>query len=289
MIIPEEKLMNFRKVGAVTCLAMLFNAFPFILDSGVAFGAEVPEPSEDPAYDLAQTAQNPVANVISLPFQNNTNFHFGPLEKTQNIMNIQPVIPFSLGKNWNLITRTILPLISQPALFSGDDRTFGLGDTVFTGFLSPANPGRIIWGAGPVLLLPSATDEKLGTEQWGAGPSAVALTSSGPWLFGVLGNHIWSFAGESDRSDVNTTLIQPFINYNFPGGWFLTSSPIITANWEADSSQTWTVPLGGGGGRLFFIGRQPVNVSAQAFYNAEKPDFGADWSVRLSVQFLFPS
>ena len=280
--------MNIRKLWAVACLALLVGASPSIFDRGVAFGYDVPAPGEDPAYDLAQTAQNPVANVISLPFQNNTNFSFGPLEKTQNILNIQPVIPFSLGQNWNLITRTILPVISQPALFPGDDRTFGLGDTVFTAFLSPANPGRIIWGAGPVLLLPSATDEKLGTEKWGAGPSAVALTIRGPWLFGVLANHIWSFAGDSGRADVNSTLIQPFINYNFPGGWFLTSSPIITANWEADSSQTWTVPLGGGGGRLFFIGRQPVNVSAQAYYNVEKPDFGADWSVRLSVAFLFP-
>jgi hypothetical protein len=280
--------MNFRKLWSVACLALLFSASPTISDHGLAFGYEVPQPGEDLAYDLAQAAQNPVANVISLPFQNNTNFNFGPLEKTQNILNIQPVIPFSLGQNWNLITRTILPVISQPALFPGDDRTFGLGDTVFTAFLSPASPGRIIWGAGPVLLLPSATDDKLGTDKWGAGPSAVALTIRGPWLFGVLANHIWSFAGDSARDDVNTSLIQPFINYNFPGGWFLTSAPIITANWEADSNQTWTVPVGGGVGRLFFLGCQPVNTSLQAYYNVEKPDFGADWSLRLSVQFLFP-
>ncbi|GAB6058483.1 transporter [Desulfonatronum parangueonense] len=280
--------MKFRKFWSVACLALLFSASTTISDHGLAFGYEIPQPGEDLAYDLAQAAQNPVANVISLPFQNNTNFNFGPLEKTQNILNIQPVIPFSLGQNWNLITRTILPVISQPALFPGDDRTFGLGDTVFTAFLSPASPGRIIWGAGPVLLLPSATDDKLGSEQWGAGPSAVALTIRGPWLFGVLANHIWSFAGDSARDDVNTSLIQPFINYNFPGGWFLTSAPIITANWEADSNQTWTVPVGGGVGRLFFLGRQPVNTSLQAYYNVEKPDFGADWSLRLSVQFLFP-
>lgn len=280
--------MHVRKLWTVTYLALLFNASPHVLDHGVVFAAEVPEPGEEEAYDLAQTVQNPVADVISIPFQNSTNFNFGPLDRTQNILNIQPVIPFSLGKNWNLITRTILPVISQPALFPGDERTFGLGDTVFTAFLSPANPRRIIWGVGPVLLLPSATDENLGTEQWGAGPSAVVLTSRGPWLFGALANHIWSFAGDSARNDVNQTLIQPFINYNFSGGWFLSSSPIITANWEADSSQTWTVPLGGGGGRLFFVGPLPVNLSAQAFYNVEVPDFGADWSLRLSVQFLFP-
>lgn len=274
------------------CVSLLFSlalySFVFLPATSAVEGDGIVEPGEDVEGELAKSAQNPVANIISLPFQNNTNFNFGPREKTQNILNIQPVVPFALGADWNLITRTIVPVISQPPLFAGDDRENGLGDTTFTAFLSPAAPGRLIWGAGPVLLLPSATDEKLGTEKWGAGPSAVALTISGPWLFGVLANHIWSFAGDGDREDVNQTLIQPFINYNFPGGWFLTSSPIITANWESDDDQRWTVPLGGGAGKLFFIGRQPVNASVQGFYNVEKPDFQADWTLRLNVQFLFP-
>jgi hypothetical protein len=253
-----------------------------------ADGDGIIEPGENPEEELAKAAQNPVANMISLPLQNNTNFNFGPREKTQNVLNIQPVWPFTLNQDWNLITRTIMPVISQPPLFPGDDRENGLGDIIFTAFLSPANPGKIIWGAGPVLLLPTATDEKLGTKKWGAGPSAVALTIRGPWVFGALANHIWSFAGDGNRDDVNQTLIQPFVNYNLPEGWYLVSSPIITADWKADSDNTWTVPLGGGIGKVFRIGRLPVNTSAQAFYNVEKPDFGADWSLRVQLQFLFP-
>lgn len=278
---------NWKLCVAVLC-SFVLGSVVFLPAVSAVEGDGIVEPGEGLEEELAKTAQNPVANIISLPFQNNTNFNFGPREKTQNILNIQPVFPFALGADWNLITRTIVPVISQPPLFAGDDRENGLGDITFTAFLSPAAAGRLIWGAGPILLLPSATDEKLGTERWGAGPSAVALTIRGPWLFGVLANHIWSFAGDGDRDDVNQTLIQPFINYNFPGGWFLTSSPIITANWEADNDQRWTVPLGGGAGKLFFIGRQPVNVSAQGFYNVEKPDFQADWTLRLNVQFLFP-
>lgn len=253
-----------------------------------ADGDGIIEPGENPEEELAKAAQNPVANMISLPLQNNTNFNFGPMEKTQNVLNIQPVWPFTLNENWNLITRTIVPVISQPQLFPGDDRENGLGDIIFTAFLSPANPGKMIWGAGPVLLLPTATDEKLGTKKWGAGPSAVALSIRGPWVFGALANHIWSFAGDGNRDDVNLTLIQPFVNYNLPEGWYLVSSPVITANWEADSDNTWTVPLGGGIGKIFRIGGLPVNTSAQAFYNVEKPDFGADWSLRVQLQFLFP-
>jgi len=253
-----------------------------------ADGDGIIEPGENPEEELAKAAQNPVANMISLPLQNNTNFNFGPMEKTQNVFNIQPVWPFTLNENWNLITRTIVPVISQPQLFPGDDRENGLGDIIFTAFLSPANPGKMIWGAGPVLLLPTATDEKLGTKKWGAGPSAVALSIRGPWVFGALANHIWSFAGDGNRDDVNLTLIQPFVNYNLPEGWYLVSSPVITANWEADSDNTWTVPLGGGIGKIFRIGGLPVNTSAQAFYNVEKPDFGADWSLRVQLQFLFP-
>jgi hypothetical protein len=135
-----------------------------------ADGDGIIEPGENPDEELAKASQNPVADLISLPLQNNTNFNFGPEERTQNVLNIQPVWPFSLTENWNLITRTIIPVISQPRLAPGDERENGLGDTTFTAFLSPANSGKWIWGAGPVLLLPTVTDEVLGSEKWGAGP-----------------------------------------------------------------------------------------------------------------------
>ena len=243
---------------------------------------------ESSESDLAKQTQNPVANLISLPFQNNTNFDMGPDDnKTQNILNIQPVWPFSLNEDWNLITRTIVPVVSQPGFVPGQDRENGLGDTTFTAFFSPAKSAGLIWGAGPVFLLPTASDDRLGSDKWGAGPSVVLLTIRGSWVAGSLFSNVWSFSGSGDE-DVNLFTWQYFINYNFPGGWYLSSSPIITANWEADSGNEWTVPFGGGFGKVFRVGKLPLNASVQAFYNMEKPDYGADWTLRLQIQFLFP-
>jgi hypothetical protein len=246
--------------------------------------------------DLAKASQNPVADLISLPFQNNTFFGIGPDDDVANVLNIQPVIPINLGPV-NLINRTIFPLIYLPDLTSGlpelpegisGGSTFGLGDINYTGWLSPAAGGPVTWGIGPSISFPSATDEKLGTEKWSAGPSAVVVAQPGPFVVGGLARQLWSFAGDDDRQDVSQILIQPFVNYNLPDGWFLVSAPIITANWEADSDERWVVPLGGGGGRVFHIGPQPVNASLQAYYNVEKPEFGPDWSLRFAVSFLFP-
>jgi hypothetical protein len=236
--------------------------------------------------DLARAAQNPVGDLISLPFQNNMNFDVGPAERTQNVHNIQPVWPITLNKKWNLITRTILPVISQPA--PGRDRTTGLGDLNFTGFISPKMPGKVIWGVGPAIIFPTATDDVLGTGKWSAGPSVVVLTMPGQWVIGALVSNVWSVAGDDDRGNVNSFLGQYFINYNYPSRWYLTSAPIITANWEADSGEQWTVPFGGGFGKVFSIGRQPININTQVFYNVEKPTFGADWQWRFQLQFLFP-
>jgi hypothetical protein len=236
--------------------------------------------------DLAKAAQNPVGDLISLPFQNNMNFDVGPADRTQDVLNIQPVLPITLSKKWNLITRTILPVISQPA--PGTDRTNGIGDLNFTGFISPKKPGKVIWGAGPALIFPTATDDVLGTDKFSIGPSFVALTMKGQWVIGALASNVWSVAGDDDRADVNFFLMQYFINYNFPSGWYLTSAPIITANWEADSGNKWTVPFGGGVGKVFSIGSQPMNVNTQVFYNVEAPTNGARWQWRFQIQLLFP-
>ena len=237
--------------------------------------------------DLAKKAQNPIADMISLPIQNNTNFGVGPGDKAQNILNIQPIWPVSLNEDWNLITRTIIPVISQPGLAPGEDRTNGLGDTTFTAFFSPAKPGKVMWGVGPVFLLPTATDDVLGSDKWGFGPSVVFLSMPKNWVIGSLFSNVWSFAGSGDQ-DVNLFTWQYFVNYNFPGGWYLTTSPVITANWEADSGNKWTVPFGGGFGKIFRIGKQAMNTQLQAFYNVEKPDSGAEWTLRFQLQFLFP-
>jgi len=221
--------------------------------------------AEQSHEELAKAAQNPIANMISLPFQNNTNFNVGPENGTQNILNIEPVIPFSLGKEWNLITRTIMPVISQPGFVQGQDTQFGLGDIQFSAFLSPAKPEEFIWGVGAIAQLPSHTDDRLGSTEWGLGPTAVALRIDGPWVYGALVNNVWSLGGD-DEKKYNNFLLQPFLNYNFgKTGTYLSTAPILTANWRTGD---WVVPLGGGMGQIFKIfGKQPVNASVQAYYN----------------------
>ena len=242
---------------------------------------------ESEESQLAKASQNPIANMMSFPFQNNTNFGLGPSDRVQNILNIQPVIPFQVNKI-NIITRTILPIVYQPDMYSESGGTFGLGDTTFTAFFSPAEPKKIIWGVGPVFLIPTATDTLLGSGKWGIGPSVVGLAMPGRWVVGALMNNIWSFAGKSERDDVNMFLFQYFINYNFSKGWYLNSAPIITANWNAEEGDKWIVPFGIGGGKVFRAGRIPINASAQVYYNVVSPEIGPDWTLRLQVQLMFP-
>jgi len=237
---------------------------------------------------LQQAAQNPVADLISIPLQNNFNFGVGPQDKMQYVGNIQPVVPFHLTENWNVITRTIVPFVYQPELAPGVGDVFGLSDIQFTAFLAPAKPGGIIWGVGPIVSFPSGADNSITSGKWAAGPSAVALKIDRHWVYGALTNYISSFAGQGDRGAVSQWLIQPFVNYNLPDGWYLVSAPIITANMMADSSQRWTVPLGGGAGRIIRVGQLPLNISLQGYYNVEHPDAGPDWSIRFSVQVLLP-
>lgn len=197
--------------------------------------------------------------------------------------------PIRLNEQWNLVTRTILPVISQPGLAPGEGTTFGLGATQFSAFLSPAQPGPLIWGAGAVVQAPTATDTALGSNVWGGGPTFVALTMTGPWVIGGLANNIWS-AGGDGRNRYNTLTIQPFVNYNFPEspGTYLSFSPLVTANWEAKSGQQWTVPVGLALGQILRLGQQPVNAQLGAYYNAVRPDLGPEWQLRVQIQFLFP-
>ncbi len=255
-----------------------------ITGTGTARG----EPSSE---ELAKMAQNPVANLISVPFQNNTNLNYGPEGGTQNILNIQPVIPVTLNKDWNLITRTVLPLIWQPALNSAQDSTFGLGDTQLSAFLSPSDVSSgLIWGAGTVVQAPTHTDSALGNENWGLGPTAVVLRmkKGSPWVYGVLINNIWSLGTSNSDPSYNNGLIQPFVNYNLPGGTYINSTPIITVNWEADSGNQWTVPLGAGIGHIFHFGKLPVNAQIGGYYNVVTPDDGPNWQIRAQLQLMFP-
>ena len=246
--------------------------------------------------DLAKQAQNPIANLISVPFQNNTNFNSVPDERTQNVLNIQPVIPVKLSDGWNMITRTIFPIVSQP--LPNGERELGLADTIFTAFFSPINKSKTTWGIGPVVSIPTATKEVLGSDVWGLGPSLVVLTQPGSWVVGSLFSQIWSLEGDSglDEAEAGQGQVkqidlftwQYFINYNLPNGVYITTAPIITRDNDIEQGSKWTVPVGGGVGKVFKIGKQPVNGQVSAYYNVEKPEFGADWQVRLQLQFLYP-
>lgn len=239
--------------------------------------------------ELAKKAQNPIANMISVPFQNNTNFGIGPNDRSQNILNIQPVVPTTLGE-WNLINRVIAPIISQPVLSTESDSKFGLGDIVYQGFFTPASGGNVTWGIGPVAILPTATDPSLGSGKWSAGPTAVVVAFAGKFVLGGVAYNTWSFAGKSDRSDVNLGFVQYFVNYNLPKAWYITSAPAITVNWEAPEGDKWIVPFGGGMGKIFAIGKQKLNGSVNAYWNAVKPETtdGPDWTLRAQLVFMFP-
>jgi hypothetical protein len=263
--------------------------------------------AQESTESLAAAAQNPVAAMYSLPFQNNIFLGAGPHhDQTANVLNIQPVLPFTTG-DWNIISRTIAPLIYIPSVTTGFGaaslgenttaaasgpfgipETFGLGDINQTFYFSPAAPSSFIWGIGPTINLPTATGHFIGSGKLSIGPGAVALVMPKPWVIGILGRQLFSIAGPTGRNDVNQTLLQPFINYNLQDGWYLVSSPVITANWSAASSERWNVPIGGGVGKIFKIGDQPTNASLQGFNYVARPSGGPDWAVRLQLQFLFP-
>ena len=238
---------------------------------------------------LAKAAQNPVADMISFPMQNNTNFGIGPYGRDQDVLNFQPVIPLHLTKNWNLITRTILPVVWQPdASQPTGQGWYGLGDLNPSLFFSPAKSGKLIWGVGPALVFPTATAPELGQGKVSAGPGVVALTTPGHWVIGALANNVWSFAGTGSRPPVNQFLLQYFVNYNMKGGWYVTTSPIITADWRASSGNALTLPFGGGFGRIMKIGFQPVNLQLQFFGNAKYPAGTSPWGMRFQVALLYP-
>ena len=244
---------------------------------------------QDATANLAKAAQNPVASMISLPFQPNVNFGVGD-DDTALVTLVQPVIPQAINDEWNWIHRAIIPVPNyQPGNAASPSR-WGMGDIQYQGFLSPAKPGKLIWGVGPYMSFPTATDDVLGTEKWSAGPAVLLMTMPGSWVVGGLVTQLWDFAGDDDRNGINTTAFQPIINYNIPNcnGWYISSTPVWTYNWYADSDNAWTIPLGGGVGRVFHIGKQAVNAKVQAFGYAEAPDNGPDWSVQFQFTLLFP-
>ncbi len=235
--------------------------------------------------DLAKQLSNPVADLISVPIQSNYDFDIGPGNGTRSTTNIQPVIPVSLNDDWNVISRTILPIIDQQGILPGGAAdAFGLGDVVQSFFFSPKSSDPI-WGVGPVFLLPTATDAVLGTEKWGFGPTAVVLKQNGPWTFGALANHLWGFAGDDSRNSINATFLQPFVSYTTPRATTMSFNLESTYDWQQSQ---WNVPANATVSQLVKIGDQPVQFFAGARYYFETANDGPEWGLRFGLTLLFP-
>jgi hypothetical protein len=255
--------------------------------------------------DMAKQSQNPLGTIISSPIESNFFFGIGPSDSTAYVLNWKPVYPVGLG-DWNLINRLIVPaiysggqdkdLLLDSTIYSENvaiidlatGSALGFGDITYTAYLSPKESGSLIWGIGGALTMPTATEDRWSSDKWSAGPALVALTMPGNWVTGFLIQNVWSFAGESDAADVNKFVFQYFVNYNLENGWYLSTTPVITANWEAESEDQWTVPFGGGVGKLVRHGKLPVDYKLAGYWNAEKPDQAPDWNLQFTVKFLFP-
>ena len=235
---------------------------------------------------LAKLLENPVGNLISLPFQYNVDFGIGSAKAARQTLNIQPVIPFSFNTDWNLITRTIVPLIVAESPVAGGQTKRGLGDITQSFFFSPKEPvnGYIV-GVGPVLRYPSASDSALGGGKWGAGPTGLVFRQDGTWTYGILVNHLWSVAGKSDRSKLNATFIQPGLAYTLPTATTVSASTEALYDWEAGQ---WTIPINLNVAQMMKFGNQPVRVLIGVRKYVDKPDGGPDWGMRFQLVFPFP-
>jgi hypothetical protein len=240
------------------------------------------------ASEFVKEARNPLADQISVQAQPNFNFGGGPDRDTQYVYNLQSVVPIHFAGAWTLFARAILPLIDQPGSEPGQGYTFGIGDIQPTLIFSPPSSKSFIWGFGSVFQFPSASSTSLGTGKWEIGPTAAAVLTGSWWQLGGQVNNLWSFAGDASRPAVNTMLLQPLVNLFLPDDWYLTFNPQMTANWKASSGNQWTVPIGGGIGRAFAIGRQGGTAQVEAYSNVERPAGGPTWSVLVTVQFVFP-
>jgi hypothetical protein len=270
-----------RRIGLIGMLLGIWLAWPAVSRAQQPAAAP-PEPAED----LAKKLSNPVSDLVSVPFQFNWEQNVGPNEQTRFILNIQPVMPFSLNKDWNLITRVIMPLVSQPPLSAGGTPAFGISDITTSFFLSPSG-GGLTWGVGPVITLPSTTIPTLGTEKWSAGPTVVVLKQTGKMTYGALWNQVWSFSGNTARADVNQMFLQPFFAYQATRTLTVTLQSESTANWEADEQQ-WTVPINVIFSKLSSFGVFPASYQLGFGGFAVHPDVGPSWKIRAAIVILLP-
>ena len=247
--------------------------------------AQAPAVSHD-VTALAKETQNPVSSLVTLPFQFNFNTGGDLEERTFFNLNVQPVMPFPLNAEWNVIARMIVPIDSFPT--PGGTRSSGVGDIQAQIFFSPSKPGAFVWGVGPAFSLPTATTSHAETGTWAGGVTAVVLKSTGPFVLGALVTQLWPLADAGDDPETNLFTTQPFVNYNFGTGWALSTGPIITANWNATDGNEWTMPLGIGITKTTVFNRRPMNIGVQYYYNVERPDGAAGQQLRFVLALLYP-
>jgi hypothetical protein len=268
-----------KTASVVACVASI------LLSAPVASAQSV-DSSES---ELAKKLANPLANLISVPLQSTWASGMGNDDATGFIFKLQPLAPFELNGNWNLITRTVIPIMSQPALTAGGTPASGFGDIQFSTFVSPARAGAISWGVGPIVSLPSTSAPSLGTQKWSAGPTAAAIIRSGAWTYGAVANQLWSFAGNSQRADVSQMFVQPFVSYTTRNAVTVGTNLEATANWNATGSRRWTTPLNVQVGKLATFGPLPANYALAYGRFVAKPDGGPSWQLRSTVTFLLPT
>jgi len=238
------------------------------------------------AMELAKAAQNPVADMNSIPVQFNWTTGGGLGDETQSVINVQPVLPLPLDDDWNLISRTIVPFVSLPA--GGIDRVTGIADIQEQLYLTPTKSGGLVYGFGPIISFPTSTNAATVTGQFALGPTFVLLNIGKKWVYGAVVNQLWRVAGSTSTEAINSFFLQPFINYNLKRGWAISTSPAITANWNAPSGQEWTVPVGLGVSRITMIGKQPMNIMMQYYHNVTRPDNAGADLVRMQFTLLYP-
>ena len=275
-----------KRISVLLGILMLMRVNPLMAQEKEPPKMPPPGSAAAQMLELAKASQNPVADMNTVPVQFNWFSGGGLGNQTLSQTLIQPVLPLPINKDFNVVSRTVVPVMSVPT--SNGEKLKGIADIQEQIFFSPSHARGLIWGFGPIFSLPTSTVSVLATGQFALGPNAVLLAMPGKFVVGAVINQMWRIGGSTTTTAINQFYTQPFINYNFKLGWSVSFAPAITANWSAPSGQQWTVPLGAGVSKITVVGKQPINLSFQYYHNVERPDNAGADQVRMVVAFLFP-